>query len=106
MFYGAKAFLNKYNNGEPLPYNTVAISKWLNENMASDFVNMANINLKITKNEKTFNNMVKDFNIDLNSSIGKDLIKMYNKTQDKLKEDLNKYQKKAENDEIIINIDR
>ena len=50
--------------------------------------------------------MVKDFNIDLDSSIGKDLIKMYNKTQEKLKEDLNKYQKKDEKDEIIINIDR
>ena len=44
IFFEAKAFLNKYNNGEPLPYNTKKIKEWFNNNR--DKMNEIDIKVK------------------------------------------------------------
>ncbi len=100
MFYDTIAFEIKLNNGNPLPEKTNELKVWFNNNrdrmLAIETLNkestpeykIAVIENKISNNKTTLNELFKEKNIDPNSKVGLELLKVYNDTHDKLKLDL------------------
>ena len=100
MFYNATAFKTKFNNENPLPKETNELKAWFNNNrdkmLAIETLNkvstpeqkIAIIENKISNNKTTLDELFKEKNIEPNSKIGLELLKVYNDTHDKLKLEL------------------
>lgn len=86
-FEEALKFQEKYNNNNPLPKDTIKAIEWVNNN--KEIMNFISINNKINNNQKSFDNLIKEKNIQIDSPLYKELLDLYNNTQDKLKNDLN-----------------
>ncbi len=100
MFKNAIAFETKFNKGNPLPEETNELKVWFINNrdkmLAIETLNkestpeqkIAIIENKISNNKTTLDDLFKEKNIDPNSKVGIELLKVYNDTHDKLKLDL------------------
>ncbi len=100
MFRNAWAFERKFNNGNPLPKETNELKVWFLNNsdkmLAIETLNkestpeykMAIIENKISNNKTTLDELFKEKNINPNSKVGLELLKVYNDTHDKLKLEL------------------
>ena len=100
MFRDAIAFETKFNNGNSLPYYTSDLKQWLEDNrdkmLAIETLNkestpeqkIAIIENKISNNKTTLDELFREKNIDPNSKVGLELLKVYNDTHDKLKLEL------------------
>ena len=100
MFDKAIAFEKRFNNGNSLPEKTNELKQWLKENrdkmLDIETLNkestpehkIAIIDNKISNNKTTLDELFKEKNIEPNSEIGLELLKIYNDTHDKLKLEL------------------
>ncbi len=100
MFYNTIAFEKRFNNGNSLPEDTNDLKQWLKENrdkmLAIETLNkvstpeqkIAIIENKISNNKTTLDDLFKEKNINPNSKVGLELLKVYNDTHDKLKLEL------------------
>ena len=68
---------------------------WLKDNQnRMNEIHEDSLNVKIKNNEESFEEIIKEKNIPIESSLYKDMYKIFNETQNKLKESLSKIKDK------------
>ena len=96
MLEDTTAFIKKYNNGKEFPKSTFDIKNWLDNNRERmNEIYKNSIKNKLDNNKNEFEQLIKEKNIPIDSKLYKELFKVYNDTQDKLKQDLEELKSKV-----------